>query len=162
MAEKAFEWRVALRRRVGRVVLLVASAILPFAGVTKAQAPGEFRAAVVQHDLLSPGAAAATSLVVPWMEVALGVGGMIAAMCARMNCAAALSVGAAFLAFSMHALLISFDPPATPAPCGCLGRSKPVESWFGIAAGNGAVATLLCVGGITRRGAVAPSAGVTR
>lgn len=162
MAEKAFGWRVALSRRVGRVVLLVASAILLFAGVTKAQAPEEFRAAVVQHDLLGAGAAAATSLVVPWMEVALGVGGMIAAMCARMHRSAALSVGAVFLAFSVYALFISFDPPETPVSCGCLGRAKPVESWFGIAAGNGAVATLLCLGGISRRETAAPTARVTR
>lgn len=162
MAEKAFGWRIALSRYAGRIMLLVASAILLFAGVTKAQAPGEFHAAVVQHDLLSPGAAAAASLVVPWLEVALGAVGIIAAMCARMNRAAALSVGAAFLAFSVYALFISFDPPESPVPCGCLGRSKPVESWFGVAAGNGAVATLLCLGGITRRGAAAPSACVTK
>lgn len=162
MAEKAFGWRIALSRRVGRVVLLIASAILLLAGVTKAQAPGEFHAAVVQHDLLGAGAAAAVSRVVPWLEVALGAVGIIAAMCARMDRAAALLVGAAFLAFSVYALFISFDPPESPVPCGCLGRSKPVESWFGIAAGNGAVATLLCLGGITRRGTAAPAAGVTR
>jgi hypothetical protein len=162
MAEKAFGWRVALSRRVGRVVLCVASAILLFAGVTKAQAPGEFHAAVVQHDLLGAGAAAAASLIVPWLEVALGAVGIITAMCARMDRAAAFSVGAAFLTFSVYALFISFDPPASPVPCGCLGRSKPVESWFGVAAGNGAVATLLCLGGITRRGAAAPSPCATR
>ncbi|MBX3318002.1 MAG: hypothetical protein KF902_14195 [Phycisphaeraceae bacterium] len=162
MVEKAFGWRVALIRRMGRVVLLIASAVLLFAGVTKAEAPQEFRDAIVRHELLSSGVAAAMSMLVPWLEIGLGAGGIVAAMCARGSRAAALSIGAAFLAFSVYALLISFDPPESPVPCGCLASGKPVESWFGVAAFNGAVATLMCLGAITQRGAAAPVARVTR
>lgn len=162
MAEKAIGWRRALSVRVSRVLLLVASAWLLFAGVTKAQSPQEFREVIKQHELLSPHGATLASMVVPWVEIGLGAGGIIAVMSAWMSRVSALAVGAVFLAFSVYALLISFDPPASPVPCGCVGRSKPVESWFGVAVVNGAVATMMCLGAISMTRQAPCSADLTR
>lgn len=145
MAETSIVWRGRVRDRLCRAILLLAGAFILFAGVLKAEDAREFQETIVRHEMLSPSVAGALSLLVPWLEIILGAGGIIAALSSLAVRPFAFAAGTMFLSFSVYALLLSFDPPASPVPCGCLASAKPVESWFGVAALNGAVATLMCV-----------------
>lgn len=131
--------------RVARAILLFASAVLLFAGVTKAAAPHEFHSTVRAHGVLDGFMASTVATVVPLCEIAIGAVGLLAAMCFSRIQLPVLAVSGAYLALSIYAIAVALDPPDVPVSCGCLGSKQPVDSWFQVAAVNGAISGILSI-----------------
>jgi hypothetical protein len=91
------------------------------------------------------------SHVVPVIEVALGIAGVVAVCAARGRSVIAILQSLVFAAFALYALVVHDHATHTAPPCGCALGALDQSNWLAIAAVDGITSALLATGALLLR-----------
>lgn len=129
-----------------RLTIGALGALVMYTAFAKMFNAGSFSDAVAAHGVLAPALVESATHVVPAIELACGLFALVAVVQAtRALGAAALLLGGLFAVLGLYALVVSSNPPAIPASCGCGLGNRPVTDWTSLGVRNGATAALLMV-----------------
>ncbi len=100
---------------------LFLAGIFIYAGYTKLSSPLQFAAAVEGYQLLTPNAAIWVAMILPWVEILLGIGLVLGI---QIRYIAAITV--AFLMFFVGVMLVTYLR-GIEADCGCFGVGEKIS-----------------------------------
>lgn len=122
---------------------LAASGLLLFTAYVKAFDQQAFGGTLAAQGVIPERYLAAATVSIPAGEFLIAGASFILILRRPASVAACVILAATFVAFAGYALTLHFFPPPKPAGCGCGFSDGPVSNWFGVAARNGAVASVL-------------------
>ena len=141
-------------RALCRVLVLLLGCVTLVAGISKAQAYGEFVDTVRLQGMLPNGAVSPVCFVVVAGEI--GCGAWIALGCCGLASwtRAATCLTILFGGFAVYCWCLVVAPPTIPTGCGCGIRSALVYDWRPVALTNSSLAFLLVFASVMGRGGV--------